>query len=182
MSDTAPLVTADELERFPRDDRRYELVRGRVVPMSPVSFEHGRVVANMLFLLTGHVRRHNLGVAVTEVGVQLASGPDTVRAPDVAFIRRERVPSRDTREFLNGPPDVAAEVLSPGDRPSEIRERIDEYLGHGVALVLVIDPEKRTVTTHRASTGPTTLSVDDDVMDLSDVIPHFRCTVRQIFE
>src|SRR5690349_7265443 len=112
MSSATPLVTAEELERHPRD-YRYELVDGRIVRMSPVGFEHGQVVARLLFLLQQHLRREPSGVVLTEVGFKLASQPDTVRGPDIAFVRRDRVPSPTPKGFFNGRPDLAVEVRSP---------------------------------------------------------------------
>ena len=180
MPDTAPLLTAEQLERFPRDDRRYELVRGRIVPMTPVYFEHGRVVTNVLLRLTLHLRERRLGVAVTEAGFILATNPDTVRAPDIAFVRQDRVPSRDQRGFFKGPPDAAMEVLSPDDRPAEIRDKIAGYLGSGVPLVVIIDPAKRTATSYRTD-GTVTAAAGDEPLDVTDVIADFRCTLREFF-
>jgi Uma2 family endonuclease len=93
MSEPARLVTAEELEKFPDDDFRYELVEGRVLRMTPVGYVHGRIVMRFGSLLEQHVRSQRLGVVLTEVGVKLKSVPDTVRAPDLAFIRRERIPA-----------------------------------------------------------------------------------------
>src|SRR6266699_1925070 len=94
MPETARLVTADELEKFrPADDGRYELAEGRIIRMSPVGYQHGRVVMRLWSMLDTHDRSRNLGVVFPEVGFTLRSNPDTVRAPDVAFIRRERIPS-----------------------------------------------------------------------------------------
>lgn len=182
MSDTAPLVTAEQLEQFPRDDRRYELVRGRVVPMTPVNVEHGRVVVRAGSLIAWHLQGRDAGIVGAEIGFILATDPDTVRAPDVAFIRRDRMPPRDARGFFKGAPDVAIEVLSPDDRPSEVREKVEEYLAHGVAVAIVIDPQARTVAIHRPLTPATTFRADDDVIDLEDAIPEFRCRLREIFE
>src|SRR5512145_415264 len=102
MADTARLVTAEELEKFPDDDARYELVAGRVVRMSPVGFPHARISLRFGAMLFQHVRASKLGVVVTELGFTLASNPDTVRAPDIAFIRRERIPAPEPRGFWNG--------------------------------------------------------------------------------
>jgi Uma2 family endonuclease len=180
MSKTTDLVTADELERFPRDDRRYELVDGRVIPMSPVNFQHGKVVLQFGFLLSRYLRSQPVGVVVAEVGFKLAFGPDTVRAPDIAFIRADRLPAPNARGFFTGPPDLAIEVLSPDDRPADVRAKVDQYLARGVALVVVIDPGPQTVTTWRPTTPAATLHTDE-VLDLSDVIAGFRCSVREIF-
>ena len=132
MSDTR-LVTAEELERFPDDDYRYELVEGRLIRMSPVNFDHGRVVMRLGFLLSRHLEQHPVGVIGTEIGFKLASNPDTVRGPDIAFLKNERVPSRGTRGFFTGAPDLVIEVLSPEDRPGEMRQKIDGYLARGVS-------------------------------------------------
>jgi Uma2 family endonuclease len=181
MSEPARLVTAEELERFPNDDRRYELVNGRLIPMSPVSYLHGRTVVRFASLLERHVRAGRLGEVVTEVGFKLRSKPDTVRAPDVAFIRRERIPAVDPRGFWNGPPDLAVEVLSPDDTPSEIRAKTHEYVSRGVDLVVVVDPAERTVSV-TGGKASAVISRGDDEIDLGSVVPGFRCRVREIFE
>jgi Uma2 family endonuclease len=181
MSKTTDLVTADELERFPRDDRRYELVDGRVIRMSPVNFQHGRVVMQFGSLLHRYLQGRPVGVVVTEVGFKLAFGPDTVRAPDIAFIRKDRIPAN-ARGFFTGPPDLAIEVWSPDDRPSDVRAKVDQYLARGVALVAVVDPDQKTVTTWRPTTPPATLRAEEDRLDLGDVIQGFSCSLREIFE
>jgi Uma2 family endonuclease len=182
MSETR-LVTAEEFERMPEDDLdRYELIEGRLVPMSPVNFDHGRIVARLLFLVQQHLQGTPVGVVATEVGFKLASNPDTVRGPDVAFIKKDRLPPRGTRGFLKDPPDAVIEVLSPDDRPSEMRRKVAEYLTTGVAVVVVVDPNKEAVTAYRPAGSPTLLGAADDVLDLGDVIPGFHCRLREIFE
>jgi Uma2 family endonuclease len=119
---------------------------------------------------------------VTEVGFKLASNPDTVRGPDIAFLRSDRLPSRGTRGFLNDPPDAVFEVLSPDDRPSEMHRKIAEYLENDVPMAVVIDPEEATVTSFLPSGPSATLREENDLLDLGDVIPGFRCSLREIFE
>lgn len=175
------LVTAEELERFPDDDHRYELVEGRVIRMSPVGLVHGRLVMRLGSPLTRYVDSHGLGLVCTEVGFHLSSRPDTVRAPDLAFIRRERLPKTGLpRGFWQGPPDLAVEVLSQEDRPCDVGAKVTEYLTHGVPLVVVVDPDERTITTWRAAAAPVTIG-SGDTLDLSDAIPGFRCDVGDIF-
>jgi Uma2 family endonuclease len=181
MSDTARLVTAAELEKFPDDDYKYELVQGRVVRMSPTGTVHGWLVMRFGARLIGHVDARGLGLVLTEVGFRLSSSPDTVRAPDVSFIRRDRLQeSALPRGFWQGPPDLAVEVLSPDDRPSEMRTKVADYLAHGVPVVVVIDPDARTATAHRPAAAPVTLG-SPDMLDLDDVVPGFRCKVQDIF-
>jgi Uma2 family endonuclease len=180
MSDTSRLVTAEELEHLPNDDQRYELVEGRVIRMSPVGYLHGRVVMRFGSQLERHVRTSGLGEVLTEVGFKLESDPDTVRAPDVAFIRRDRIPESPPRGFWKGAADLAVEVLSPDDTTPEIRAKVTEYLARGTSMVVVIDPEDERVSVFRQAGDGLTLS-GEDVLDLDDVVPGFRCAVRDIF-
>jgi Uma2 family endonuclease len=182
MSATERLVTAEEFERMPESTRyRYELVEGRLVRMSPPNTDHGRLVGQITYLLKAHLKNHPVGIAVVETGFTLASDPDTVRGPDVSFLLQERAPAPGTRGFPKIPPDALFEVLSPDDRAAEIRKKIAEYLGRGVRLVVVVDPDDRTVVVHRPGAQPGTLR-DDDVLDMADVIPGFTCRVSDIFE
>jgi len=175
-------VTAEELERFPDDDYRYELVEGRLIRMSPVGYQHGQVVVRFASLLDHFVRDGNLGVVLAEVGFKLASNPDTVRGPDVAFIRQDRLPPPDPQRFINGPPDLAVEVVSPDDRASEMCAKVEEYLARGVPLVLVVDPEERTIAAHRRLTPSVINKADEDIIELGDVITGFRCTLREVLD
>jgi Uma2 family endonuclease len=180
MSEAARLVTAEELEKFPDDDRRYELVEGRVICMSPVGFQHGRIVMHFGSMLHQHVQSRKLGVVMTEVGFKLASNPDTVRAPDIAFIRQDRIPLAEPRGFWNGPADLAVEVLSPDDRQSDVRTKVEQYLTRGVSLVVVIDPDAETAATFRRSAPPATRH-GIERLDLDDVVPGFSCRAEEIF-
>jgi Uma2 family endonuclease len=181
MSRSTRLVTAEELERLPGDDYRYELVKGRVVRMSPVGWQHGKVVARLLLVLGKYLEQHTLGMVVTEVGFVLASNPDTVRAPDLAFIRQERLPAVDPRGFWRGAPDLAVEVLSPDDRAPEVEEKVDEYLQHGVTVVLVVDPHNESVSVHRRLAPPLALQGAHAVLEIGDVLPGFSATLASIF-
>ena len=180
MPKAARLITADELEHMPGTDHGCELVKGRLIRMSPVGPVHGSIVVGFASMLHQHVKSRRLGDVMTEVGFKLEFDPDTVRAPDIAFIRRERT-TRGSRGFVKGGPELVVEVLSSDDRPGEIREKIAEYLTHGVFVVVVVDPDDRTVTVHRPLTPPATL-VEDDELDLGDVVTGFTCRVREIFE
>lgn len=181
MPDLTPLVTAAELARISaRDDYRYELVAGRVIRMSPLGWEHGVVVTRLLTMLGNHLHGKMAGAAVPEVGFKLRTNPDTVRGPDIAYIRQERLPRKMLRSFWTGAPDVAIEVLSPEDTLRAIDIKVAEYLAAGVSAVAIVDPDAELVTLHRAG-GGRQLSGRGDQLDLSDVIPEFRCAVADIF-
>jgi Uma2 family endonuclease len=180
MHEATRLVTAEELERMP--EFRGELVEGRLVEVSPPNFEHGAVVVRLASLLHTCTRLKALGTIVVETGFKLASNPDTVRGPDIAFVSQERLATMRRRGFVNGPPDLAIEVLLPDDRPGEIRKKIGEYLTRGASLVVIVDPDEKAVDVHRRGGSVTTLMNLDDVLDLDDVISGCRCTLKQIFE
>ncbi len=176
------LVTAEEFARIPNDDYHYELVEGRVVRMSPPGSRHAVLATRIAMLLAQHADAHRLGAVMTCGGVKLAANPDTVREPDIAFVRQDRIPVAGVPEgFWPGAPDLAVEITSPGDRPSEIRTKVDDYIARGVRLIWVVDPKKKTVTAHAPRSTPVTLGVDD-VLHAGDVVPGFSCPVRRIFD
>jgi Uma2 family endonuclease len=121
------------------------------------------------------------GTVVTEVGFVIAANPDTVRAPDLAFIRQERLPPVDPRGFWRGAPDLAVEVLSPDDRVSGIEDKVEEYLQHGVTVVVVVDPDREKVSVHRRLAPPVVFERSDAVLEIGDVLPGFNSTLANIF-
>lgn len=182
MSQRPRLVTAEEFARIPDDDHLYELVEGRVIRMSPPGGVHAVLSTRLAVLLSQHADAHGIGVVMTHGGFKLASNPDTVRGPDVAFIRRERIPETGVPEgFWPGPPDLAIEIRSPGDRRSEILAKVDDYFKRGVRLVWVVNPRQKTVTVYQRLSPPVTYGMAE-TLDASDVVPGFTCEVRRIFE
>ena len=160
-----------------------ELVLGRIVPMSPTGGEHGRVEGNFYAAIRHFVRPRKLGkVLVGEIGIFTRRDPDTVRGADVAFIsneRYERVKSR--RGFLDVPPELVVEVLSPYDPPGELSRKLHEYFEAGVRLVWVADPEARTALAYRSPTDFRELR-GSDALTGDDVLPGFEVEVETLFE
>lgn len=172
-------MTAEELLRLPEDGSRYELVEGELKRMSPTSFEHGRIAANIAVHLGYHVRQHRLGViCIAEAGFVLWRNPDTVRAPDVAFVRAERVAH--PGGFMPGAPDLAIEVMSPSDSASAVSFKVSQYLRAGTRAVVVVDPEKRVVYLYRPS-GPLT-TITDAAVEVDDVVPGWSMSLTEIFD
>jgi Uma2 family endonuclease len=182
MPGRAELVTAEEFARIPNDDYHYELVEGRIIRMSPPGSRHAVLATRIAVLLGQYAEAHDPGAVMTHGGFTLATNPDTVREPDIAFVSRERIPQTGVPDgFWPGPPDLAVEIKSPGDRQSEILAKVTDYLTRGVRLVWVIDPKQHTVTVHQARSAPVTRGIDD-LLDAGDVIPGFACAVRRIFD
>lgn len=171
------VVTADELIRLPTDGWRYELVRGELRKMSPSGARHGRVAAEIVGSLIAHMKGNRTGaVYSSETGFRITRQPDTVRAPDAAFVRSERI--TDTAGFFEGPPDAAFEVTSPGDTYSEIEEKTLDWLRAGVKVVVIVDPRTKTVRAHRTN-GATKV---EDVIEIDDVIPGWRLSLADLFD
>lgn len=125
--------------------------------------------------LANHVRARELGVVyAAETGFTLARHPDTVRAPDVAFVRRERLPTPEPVGFPDLPPDLVVEVLSPDDRPGELLAKIADWLAAGTRLVWVIDPDRRVARVYRHD-GAETIVAADQALDGEDLLPGFSC-------
>jgi Uma2 family endonuclease len=177
-------VTAEDLLAMPDDGFRYELVEGELRKMPPAGEEHGHIAMDIGTFLNVHVKANNLGrVYAAETGFKLASDPDTVLAPDAAFVRRERVErSGRIRGFRSGAPDLAVEVVSPNDRHGEVVEKALSWLEAGCRMVLVVEPERRTVTVYRSRQEIRILTADaNDAIDGADVVPGWRLPLADLF-
>lgn len=165
------MLTAEELLRLNLPNKRTELVRGVLVVREPAGYRHGEVAVKLAHVLMNHVDPHNLGsVLAAETGFKLAHNPDTVRAPDVAFVRRERVPDPPPAGYAAFAPDLVVEVLSPDDRPAEVLEKVADWLRAGTRLVWVVDPVRRRARIYRAD-GSDSLLIEGEVLDGEDVLP-----------
>ena len=175
-------MTADELLAMPEDGIRRELVAGELREMTPAGWQHGRSAGTIASELGPYVRQHKLGaMATAEASFRLSADPDTVRVPDVSFVCQERLDAiGDTAGYWPGAPDLAVEVISPNDRYSEVREKVDEYLAAGTPMVVLVDPQNREVIVFR-SLGERIGLTEDDVLDGGDVVPGWTLPVRDIF-
>jgi Uma2 family endonuclease len=177
------LFTADQLLQMPKDGFRYELVSGELTKMAPAGLEHGIVGGSLHARLGHYVLENRLGVVPSsDTGFRLSSDPDTVLAPDVAFISAQRYRAVEDKEgFFEGAPDLAVEVVSPSDTPSEVAEKVNEWLAAGTRIVWVLKPARRTATVYRSATDIKTLTERDE-LDGEDVVPGFRCRVGDLFQ
>lgn len=182
MNPTQTLLTADELLLLPDDGCRHELVDGELRTMTPSGSEHSVITAELARVVAAFVRERNLGLVFgAEGGFRVRSDPDTVRAPDLAFVRRERIPpSGIPKGFWPGAPDLAAEVISPGDTYEEVDEKVAMWLDAGAETVWVINPRRKTVAVHSGDGTVRLLSADERLTG-GDLLPDFACPVAEIF-
>jgi Uma2 family endonuclease len=177
------LVTAEELERMPDDGFRYDLIAGVLIKQMPANFEHGALAATIAWILNNWVKSRRLGIVVgAETGFLLARDPDHVLGPDVAFVRADRLPpARERRHYLSLAPDLAVEVASPSQSARLVRDKVLDYLDHGVPLVWVVHPTRRTIDVWTTDRTVRTLREGDD-LDGGEVLPGFAVAVTTIFE
>jgi Uma2 family endonuclease len=175
---TRRAATEEDLLAMPKDGQKYELVDGEI-RVSPAGDRHSVVAARLVALLVPFVEQHRLGhVMTTDAGFRFPS--KNVRSPDASFVAAGRFPDdKVPDDFGSLAPDLAVEVLSPRDRPRYVLDKVGEYLEAGVRMVWVIDPRKERAVVYR-SLGDVRELKADDVLDGEDVLPGFRCSLREI--
>ncbi|HKG90661.1 MAG TPA: Uma2 family endonuclease [Gemmatimonadaceae bacterium] len=175
-------MTADDLIKLPDGEKFYELVRGVLRVSEPAGGRHGFVAGRIFARLSTYVEEHDLGIAFPDnTGFFIARDPDTVRAPDASFVSKARLSAEEIgAEFIDLAPDLAVEVVSPGDRVSEINEKVADYWRVGVRAVWIVDPATRTITV-QAPDGSARVLREGDVLDGGGVVPGFRWEVAAVF-
>ena len=177
------LMTADDLLAMPDDGMRRELVNGELTELTPPpEFTHGETRLNAGAILRQFVRPRGLGRVTTDAGYRISADPDTVRSPDAAFVsaRRLRGVGR-PRGYLPFAPDIAVEVVSRSDTPSDARERALMWLDAGSALAWMLFPESRSAAVYRPNGDVTSLG-EDDVLDAAPVLDGFSVRVSEFFD
>lgn len=179
---TKSVATAEQLAALPRGDARYELVKGDPRMMSPAGGRRGRIAMNLAVSLANHVASGSLGVVyAAETGFIISRNPDTVRAPDVAFISSSRAEQiEDDTGFVPMAPDLAIEVISPTDTFSSVEEKAFAWLSSGTQLVLLVDPASRQLHAYRSAQQIVVFD-DHEELDAGDVVPGWRLQVGGLF-
>jgi Uma2 family endonuclease len=175
------ITTAEDLLSIREPGFRHELVRGELRRMSPAGHWHGGVGMVLAELISRHVREHRLGRAyMAETGFVLSRNPDTVLAPDISFVRQERLPRAFSPGYFPGPPDLAVEITSPNDTYTAVHEKALSWLEHGTRLVWVVDPVAKRATVYRSRDDVRLLGPDDELAG-DDVLPGLTVPLRDLF-
>jgi Uma2 family endonuclease len=188
MATAQKLMTAEEFVQLPdpKSGEQMELVRGVVVMAPPAITGHGHRSSEIDAALREFVRRHSLGFTTGEGGYRLARNPDTVRAPDAAWIAFDRLPGGAFPEdtYADAAPNLAVEVMSTNDREVDIDEKIADYLAAGTERVWVVRPRLRTVTVHWPNGDAHRYSASDTLTsdDAAFPVSGFELPVARIFE
>jgi Uma2 family endonuclease len=177
---TTRLFTVEELEHSPPEGE-WELIDGELVPVTPAGFESSSLGHRIGRIVGNYVDAHGLGAMTgADGGYVLFPDRATIRVPDVAFIREDRLPPESERSrFPRLAPDLAIEVLSPSDSTSEVVAKVEMYQEAGIPLIWLVDPKKRTITVI-ASGVPTVTLKQEDTITGGDVLPGFSIRVAEL--
>ena len=174
------MQTAQDLLRFREPGKTAELVRGMLIVREPPGTGHGARAARLTLRVGAFAERHDLGqIFAQDTGFKIERDPDTVRAPDVAFVARERLAQIPDEGYAELAPDWVAEILAPSDRPGEVLEKVGQWLGAGVRVVWVLDQVRRDARIYRADGTVSTVEPDGE-LNGEDVLPGFRCPLHEI--
>lgn len=169
-------MTAEELFWHRDADHRFELVRGEL-RLAPFAYADEALISARIACSLGlWARDQHLGDVLGPCGFILERNPDTVRAPDIAFVRKER--ALRTNRYYPGAPDLAIEVTAVSDKYADVAEKIRDWLRGGTSAVIVITPQPEMVSVHRADGSKSvssTLAVDD-------LVPGWKMPLTEIFE
>lgn len=178
---TGRLYTAEDLARLSARGGRYALIRGELHEMAPAGWDHGGLTDDLAFYAGQHVRTHHLGRTFTaETGFLIERDPDTVLAPDWAFVARERLAEPAPSGYGAVIPDLVLETWSPHDRRSEVADKIERWLQAGVRIVWELHPGSRTVTIHRRGAPSRRLEAEETLTG-EEVLPGFSLPLRRLF-
>lgn len=183
MSTTSvTLLTADDLWNLPNHGGRSELVRGELREMAPAGFDHGTVTGRLTVKLGAVVMAQKLGeILAAETGFLIARDPDTVRAPDIAFVCQDRIRhEKRPATFWIGAPDLVVETMSPSDTVLDTDEKVQEWLAAGARLVWTLNPRQQTVKVYRPG-EPVRILGTHDTLDGEEVVPGFRILIAELF-
>jgi Uma2 family endonuclease len=178
------LLTAAWLAETPDGMFQRELDEGELILIAPAGGEHGLSEVRLTGLLFAEVERHKLGVLFSsDTGFLLQRNPDTVRCPDIGFVRKQRLPVRYAKEggYVEGAPDLAVEIQSPSQSPADVEKKIRQYFVAGTHTVWLIHPRRRYARIYGPS-GAITDVDKDGFLEAPEILPGIRIALRSIFE
>lgn len=178
---TPSLLTAEELWRLPDNGKRRALVRGEVMETMPPGGQHGALALELGTRLRVWAKRGPDGCVGVESGFILSRDPDTVRGPDIFYVRAERLSDTGIPEaYWEIAPDLAVEIVSPSESADDVREKVRDYLTAGTSLVWIVYPRTQEVIVHTPDGLARTYS-GNDVLKPGDLLPGFTCRIAELF-
>ncbi|BAB73181.1 Uma2 family endonuclease [Anabaena sp. FACHB-709] len=187
------MFTISDLEQLQAEHPEWqmELVDGSILVMGPSDYISEEIGAELIRLLGNWVRPRKLGRVTgssagfilprleTENGIEADIEKRNLRAPDVSFVRAERL-KISKRDFVELVPDLMVEIKSKSDRIKPLEEKIQLFLQLGSTVGILIDPDKLTLTVYRINQEPVILQ-NNDKLTLPDLLPGWELTVSEIW-
>jgi Uma2 family endonuclease len=185
MTTAQKLLTAEEFFALPDppEGGKMELVDGKVVIMSPVGRKHGKLAIRLGAALSSFAETHDLGEVAAETGFRLSVERLLVRAPDVSFVTSAQLTDASEDGFIDGPPTLAVEVISPDDRDSEIAAKLADYMAAGTQRVWIVRPQNKSVMVCRPN-GDAHIYAAGDILSSDDAgfpVPGFQLPLNELF-
>jgi len=182
-STSSPPWTDAAFMALPNDGHRYEIVNNQLIDIGNSGALHGHICSTLMILLGSYIRSQKLGLLFdSSTGFKMQNG--NRRSPDLAFFAKNRLQGLTTLPtgFLEGAPDLAVEVLSPGNTVEEIDGKITEYFANGTRLMWVINPQQRYILVYRSPQEPDRLLKTADRLDGEAIIPGFSLPIAELFQ
>jgi Uma2 family endonuclease len=183
-TNTAPLLTTDDLIALPDDGNTYELIEGELIVSSAPTVTHQRVIGKLLYFIQSYLDANPVGEVLPTPGVIFDRHNSVI--PDIVFVTNEQLEQIGAEAHIKLAPALAVEVVSPG-RENARRDRVKKlrvYGKFGVGEYWVADPEARTVEIYRPADGAralvATISGDEEIT--SPLLPGFACKAARVFE
>lgn len=180
MTTARRTMTLDQFLRLRERKPALEFIDGEVTQKAAPKARHGTLQLEIAMLVDGFARPSRTARAFPETRATFA-GRSYV--PDVVVYRWERIPRTADGKVADDfilPPDIAVEVISPGQTVAKLSERCRWFVANGVPIALLVVPRRRTVFRFHATEGERALSGDDRI-DLDGVLPGFELTVATLF-
>jgi Uma2 family endonuclease len=177
------ITSAEQLFRTSKGENRRELIRGVLTVMSPAGSEHGRIASRILIRLGSYVEANDLGETfAAETGFLIEADPDTVRAPDAAFVSHKKLKETDqTSAYLPLAPDLVVEVVSPSDSSSEVEAKAEQWLNAGSQIVLVADPKNESLRVYKSKSEIQVLRAGE-TFSSGEVCEDWQLAVSDVFK
>jgi|ERR1051326_3011674 Uma2 family endonuclease len=173
-------MTLEEFEHLPDEGFQHELDEGELIATPAPNWGHSMIEAGISRALTAYVEAPQLGHVFVEAGFLLTREPPTVRQPDIAFVRADRIRAADPDGYLEGAPDLAVEIASPFGNVAELDRKVEQYLAAGATLVWVLMPKDERIRIFRAD-GTSTVRHRGEVLDAPELFPAWSMPVEQVF-
>ncbi len=180
MATAVGLLDRVSFGELPDNGLRQELSEGRLIEMPPPKWLHGRIAHRIQKLLAEAAGPASTGEPLIEIAYLLGRNPDTVRIPDVSFATKVQLDSTGDFDWVEGPPLLAVEIISPSDSASDLAEKVEQYIRAGCRNVWVVDPAAREVRVHAPGQPASTLRASQ-LLAAPELFPGWSLSVSRIF-